>query len=63
MTVKEAEEAVGIENVERFWQWMEGQTLGVDDQGETEVYDEDVERFLKAELNGDETAEDLEIWD
>ena len=49
MTIQQAEtkkkEAGG--DVELFWYWMRGQTLSMDDKGETIVYDEDVDRFIR----------------
>ena len=34
-------------NVELFWKWMTGQTVGIDENGETDVYDCDVDRFIR----------------
>lgn len=49
MTIDKAEalikEAGG--NVDTFWEWMRGQTLGVTADDEVDVYDEDVERFIR----------------
>mgnify|MGYP001576162612 CR=1 FL=1 len=30
-----------------FWEWMNGQTLGLDATGQTDVYEYDVDRFIR----------------
>jgi hypothetical protein len=53
MTIKEAErrikQAGGSPTV--FWKWMEGQTMSLNDDGSTDVYEHDVERFIKYNCN------------
>jgi hypothetical protein len=49
MTIQEAEnkitEAGG--SIETFWGWMRGQTVGLNDDGSTDVYEYDVDRFIR----------------
>ena len=49
MTIAQAEakikEAGG--SVDTFWEWMRGQTMALTDDGEMDVYDCDVDRFIR----------------
>lgn len=49
MTTKEAmqkiKDAGGSVNV--FWEWMRGQTCGLNENGEVDIYDYDVDRFIR----------------
>jgi len=53
MSINEAEgkikEAGG--NVEVFWEWMNGQTMGMYPDGSTDVYEYDVNRFIRYKCN------------
>lgn len=53
MTTKEAEkritEAGG--DIKVFWDWMAGQTIGLNEDGTTDVYDYDVDRFIRYKCN------------
>lgn len=53
MTTQQAEKLIteaGL-SVEEFWKFMEGKTLGLNEDGSTIVYDEDVRRFTSLDLN------------
>ena len=49
MTILEAEkiitEAGG--SIVTFWDWMRGQTMGLNEDGTTNIYDCDVHRFIR----------------
>jgi len=53
MTQKQAEEMIikagGDINI--FWDWMRGQTVGVYEDGSSNYYDYDVERFIRYKCN------------
>lgn len=53
MTIKQAEEAVTKAggSVEVFWDWMHGQTMGLNPDGSTDVYEYDVNRFIRYKCN------------
>lgn len=38
-------------SVEEFWKWMRGQTMGLNDDGTTNVYECDVDRFIRYDCN------------
>jgi hypothetical protein len=42
---KKIEEAGGDMKV--FWDWMSGQTMGLNPDGTTDIYDCDVDRFIR----------------
>lgn len=48
--MKEAQAKQAIEKAHGSWdafcEWMTGQTLGMDKDGETDFYDDDVNRFI-----------------
>jgi hypothetical protein len=45
MNKKQVIELIGKDNWKEFCKWMAGQTVGIDDNGEMNYYDWDVERF------------------
>lgn len=45
MKEQEVKSYIGTENWNTFLKFMEGQTVGVNNDGSTEFYDSDVERF------------------
>ena len=49
MTTEQAEEKIRNAgcSVDTFWDWMRGQTMGLNDDGTTDVYDYDVDRFIR----------------
>jgi NOL1/NOP2/fmu family ribosome biogenesis protein len=49
MNQKELEKTLEANKLEiaDFYKWMDGQTVGLDDKGETDWYDCDVERFIR----------------
>jgi hypothetical protein len=47
MNYKQAKETIEKEVIEVFKEFMEGQTVGVNEDGSTEIYDYDVERFIR----------------
>ena len=49
MTVEQAEKAIELAggNKDLFWYWMSGQTLGMNDDLSTIVYENDVLRFIR----------------
>lgn len=53
--MKEAQARQAIEKAGGSWDifcdWMMGQTLGMDEEGETDFYDNDVERFIRYKCN------------
>lgn len=63
MTIEETEnrikEAGG--NIETFWRWMRGQTCGLNPDGTTDIYDCDVERFIRYKCNP--ANEPIVEWD
>ena len=52
MTTEEAKKVVGAENWTKFIEWMSGQTYGINDDGSTNWYSYDVERFAEAIKRG-----------
>ena len=34
-------------DVKVFWKWMEGQTMGLNPDGTTDIYETDVDRFIR----------------
>ena len=44
-----------------FQKFMNGQTMGIDDKGFVDIYDWDVERFIR--YNCDPSNEPIEEWD
>jgi len=63
MRIEEAEKAIKDAggDVEVFWKWMYGQTMSLNDDGSTNVYEYDVERFIRYKCNPDN--EPLNEWD
>jgi len=54
MTPKKAEKTIleaGL-SVEKFYDWMNGQTMGLYPNGTTNIYDQDVERFIRYAKRG-----------
>jgi hypothetical protein len=53
MRIHEAEDKIAKAggDVAVFWEWMNGQTMGLDENGETDVYDCDVDRFIRYKCN------------
>lgn len=49
MTIQQAEERILAAggSVEVFWEWMNGQTMGLNEDGSTDVYENDVDRFIR----------------
>lgn len=45
MNKKEVLKRIGMENWKKFDRFMEGQTIGINDDGSSDFYDSDVERF------------------
>jgi len=45
MNEQEVREYIGTENYNTFIKFMEGQTVGITPEGETDFYEHDVERF------------------
>lgn len=45
MNIKKVERTIGIENMKYFFEFMRGQTVGINRNGEIDYYDCDVERF------------------
>ena len=56
---KAVEEAGG--DWEIFQKWMRGQTVSMYEDGETDIYEWDVERFIRYKCNPDN--EPFEEWD
>ena len=57
--IKKIEEAGGTKEV--FEEWMSGQTCSMDEDGEADIYDWDVARFI--EYKCDPKNEPIEDWD
>lgn len=55
MTVEQAEQKIREAggNTKVFWEWMRGQTMGLNEDGTTDVYDYDVNRFIQYKCNPD----------
>jgi hypothetical protein len=53
MTIEQAENKIKQAggSVEVFWDWMRGQTMGINEDGSTNVYDYDVDRFIRYKCN------------
>ena len=53
MTIEQAEnkikEAKG--SIDVFWKWMKGQTIGLNEDGTTDIYEYDVDRFIRYKCN------------
>lgn len=49
MTVQQAEEKIQSAggSIVVFWEWMSGQTMGMNEDGTIDVYDYDVDRFIR----------------
>jgi hypothetical protein len=49
MTIKEAEQKIinSGGKIDVFWNWMKGQTMSLNPDGSTNVYDYDVDRFIR----------------
>uniref|UniRef100_A0A6M3J8G4 Uncharacterized protein n=1 Tax=viral metagenome TaxID=1070528 RepID=A0A6M3J8G4_9ZZZZ len=49
MTTKEAENRIKQVggDVKVFWNWMRGQTCGLNEDGTNDIYEYDVERFVR----------------
>ena len=62
MTVKEVEKIIGKENMQRFFKWMAGQTVGMKN-GETDYYDHDVAAFVNKLKTGIDRQGNPWLWD
>lgn len=53
MTIPEAEKEIidAGGDLSVFWDWMQGQTMSLYSNGDTDVYEEDVERFIRYRCN------------
>ena len=51
MTEQEVKQRIGEENWEAFNQWMRGRTVGLNDDGSLDFYEQDVRRFGQEEEN------------
>lgn len=49
MTTSEAKKIIGAKNWKRFLRWMAGQTVGMNEDGSTDWYENDVRRFAEGE--------------
>ena len=47
MNKEEVIKLIGEENWAKFGKWMNGQTVGISDDGQLNYYDWDVERFAR----------------
>jgi hypothetical protein len=47
MTTQEVIKMIGICRLQEFYRFMEGQTTGIDKDGEINYYKQDVENFLR----------------
>lgn len=52
MTKKEVIRRIGESNWKAFMQWMWGQTISMDDKGQADFYEDDVEAFCRALKTG-----------
>ena len=53
MRLSEIEKKIGKDKLAVFLKWMNHQTVGTYEDGETDFYDEDVERFIRYKCNPD----------
>lgn len=55
MTIEQAETKIKESggNVDVFWHWLRGQTVALNDDGSTDVYEYDVDRFIRYKCNPD----------
>jgi len=53
MTIEKAEQKIKEAggDIEVFWEWMRGQTMGLNKDGSTDVYEYDVDRFIRYKCN------------
>lgn len=53
MTIREAEKMITDAggDIKIFWEWMRGQTMGLNEDGSTDVYEYDVKRFIRYKCN------------
>lgn len=58
MTEAQVKARIGPKNWTKFRNWMVGQTLGVNEDGSTNFYQCDVERFAQGLKTGDYTIYD-----
>lgn len=63
MTTEQVEQKLKENNLswDDFQNWMQGQTVGANEDGSTNWYDWDVERFIKHRLRN--TKENSAEWD
>jgi len=47
MRITEVVKKIGIDRLEEFFEFMRGQTIGIDEHGEPDYYEQDVENFLR----------------
>lgn len=60
MRINELKELLKKENldIEDFNEWIYGQTMGLDENGEVDIYDHDVYRYIGIKKHGER-----DIWD
>jgi hypothetical protein len=63
MRLEEVQEIIEAKggSIETFFKWMRGQTIGLYDDGTSNFYEYDVERFIRYGCNPDN--EPLSEWD
>jgi len=61
MTIKEAQEKITKAggSVETFNKWMSGQTCGLKEDGTVDIYEYDVDRFIRYKCN----SKNEPFWD
>lgn len=47
MTRSQVIDTIGEDRIDAFDWWMQGQTVGIDEAGQPDYYEEDVERFVQ----------------
>jgi len=52
MTIEEAKKKIGKKYWKEFQKWMVGQTVSVYEDGSTNIYEYDVDRFLRYKKRG-----------
>lgn len=63
MRVEEVIKRIGEENWNAFCKWMKGQTMGLYPNGETNIYDCDVEAFEEKLKTGKDRQANPLTWD
>lgn len=52
MTITEVKKIIGKKYWKEFKEWMRGQTVGMNEDGSVDIYDYDVNRFLRYKKRG-----------